>query len=218
MPSAQQSVGLAGGNAGLFWPQVGIRWYQLLLVNPGFWSQASLMERPMTQSLGEQSVSVGRHAAVARQISNGGFTRFGGFRFWICIIPFHVVIVCGPDFGALCPSVGKGSLALGITGRFSAIVVVVTVLFGALRSARSPRDVGPRVAGVTVGSVGHHQPILFESTCTNSVIGLIVLQVWTPLWKWGDFTYRRLLLWLVYGRGSLFDLIPPGYILSPGLD
>lgn len=163
----------------------------------------------LTKRLGQQSVPAGRHAALASHISGRGFTGSCRFRSGRCVIPLIVVILCGPDFSALSPSVelsGKGSQMFRIQRGFGLVTIVVTVFSSALRPPRPPEDAGFHNTRVAVDSVGHHESILVMTLCVASVIVLHVLEVRTaPFWKRGDFAKR----WLP--RGALFDLNPPGW-------
>lgn len=67
-----------------------------------------------------------------------------------------MVILSGPDFSALSPSVGKGSQMFGIHLGFGVVMVVVTVFSGALRPPGSPEDAGFHHTRVAVDSVGRH--------------------------------------------------------------
>lgn len=62
---------------------------------------------------------------------------------------------------------------------FGLIMVVVTVLSGALRPPRSPEDAGLHNTRVAVDSVGRLQSILVVTPCMASVVVLNVLEVLT---------------------------------------
>lgn len=129
------------------------------LVDSGLRSQCSVTKPLLAQGLGQQSVPPGRHAALAGQISAHGFTRSCGFRFGNCVILLHVVILCWPDFSALSPSVelrGEGSQMFRIQRGFGVVMIVVTILSGALRPSGSPEDAGFHNTGVVVDGIGHH--------------------------------------------------------------
>lgn len=136
------------------------------------------------QSFGQESLSAGGHAALAGQVSARGVPRSRPGR---CVARVHVLVLRGPDFGALSPP-GELSGSGGFwIQRGSGVLMVVAVFSGALRPARPPED-----AGFGSARVAHHGSILLVALRVASAVLFEASQLGAaPLRERRDFAERR---------------------------